>query len=157
MRIKSMRGHSSRQGRRKAFTFLEIMFVVVIIGVLAGIVATSSVGRGHKARMEATRLQMVHIDSALAQFEMHLGRFPDTREGLQALLTRPSSISEQTWDGPYLKADGGELPRDGWRNPFGYRSPGEHGGHYDLWSPGPDGREGTDDDITNWSRAEGGR
>jgi len=145
-----LRGSGSFRGPMRAFTFLEIMFVVVIIGILLAVALPRFSGQSNQARIQATRLQMGNIRTALAQFEMHVGRYPDTREGLAALVERPSGVSEELWEGPYLDAEGGELPRDAWRNEFGYRSPGEHNRDYDLWSPGPDGREGTEDDITNW-------
>lgn len=148
--MKRLEGLRSGRNARRAFTFLEIMFVVVIIGILLAVALPRFSGQSNQARIASTRLQMSNIRTALAQFEMHVGRYPDTREGLQALVTRPSNVSEELWQGPYLDTEGGELPRDAWRNPFNYRSPGEHNRDYDLWSAGPDGREGTDQDITNW-------
>ncbi len=144
--------HGSKVVRtlHRAFTFLEIMFVVVIIGILMGVAMVNISKRSQQARINTTLLQMASFDTALGQFEVHVGRYPETREGLQALITRPSSVAESMWDGPYLKLKGGELPRDRWGNAFGYRSPGTHNADYDLWSLGPDGREGTEDDITNW-------
>lgn len=138
----------TRRGRR-AFTFLEIMFVVVIIGILMGVAVSNYTNKANKARINSTKLQLDNIHSALAQFEMHVGRFPDTREGLQALLVRPANVSEQSWEGPYLTLRGdAEQPTDAWHNPLEYRAPGEKNRDYDLWSWGPDGRDGTEDDIT---------
>jgi general secretion pathway protein G len=148
--MKRLNGTCRDRRSLRAFTFLEIMFVVVIIGILLAVALPRFSGQTNQARMQATRLQMGNIRTALSQFEMHVGRYPDTREGLQALVVRPSNVSEQLWEGPYLDAEGGQLPTDAWKNPFNYRSPGEHNKDYDLWSAGPDGREGTEDDITNW-------
>ncbi len=147
---KRFSGAGSHRAPLRAFTFLEIMFVVVIIGILLAVALPRFSGQTNQARMASTRLQMGNIRTALAQFEMHVGRFPDTREGLQALVVRPSSVSDELWEGPYLDTEGAELPMDSWRNAFNYRSPGENNRDYDLWSAGPDGREGTEDDITNW-------
>jgi general secretion pathway protein G len=144
-----MRNQTGRWRGRQGFTFLEIMFVVVIIGILLGVAVTNYTNKSNKARINSTKLQLDNIHSALAQFEMHVGRFPDTREGLQALLVRPANVSEQSWEGPYLTLRGdAEQPTDVWGNPLAYRAPGEKNRDYDLWSWGPDGRDGTEDDIT---------
>lgn len=137
---------------RRGFTFLEIMFVVVIIGILLAVAVPRMTGRARKAQEQATAMQIRNIGTALKQFEMHVGRFPDTREGLQALLERPSNVAEEQWEGPYL--DGEELPKDAWKKEFNYRAPGEHSRDFDLWSNGPDTQEGTDDDIVNWSKTK---
>ena len=81
-----------------------------------------------------------------------MGRFPDTDEGIDALLQRKQEVDNERYDGPYLDND---IIRDPWGNPFEYRSPGEiHEEGYDLWSRGPDdlddeGKEGSDD-LKNW-------
>ncbi len=138
----------TRRGRR-AFTFLEIMFVVVIIGILMGVAVSRYVGKTTDSRIKSTQMQMEQVHSSLAMFEMHVGRFPDTREGLQALLVKPSNVPDQVWEGPYLTLRGeAEQVKDVWGNPLAYRAPGEKNRDYDLWSWGPDGRDGTEDDIT---------
>ncbi|MCB2155625.1 type II secretion system major pseudopilin GspG [bacterium] len=142
--------HNNR-GRR-GFTFLEIMFVVVIIGVLLAIVGPRLAGKSKKARIQAAKTQIHNIKLGLSQFEMHLGRFPDTNEGLEALFEEPSDAPEGMWEGPYLDAD--SVPKDQWGHEFRYRAPGEHSKDYDLWSDGPDGQEGTDDDVTSWTKKE---
>jgi general secretion pathway protein G len=137
--------------RRKAFTFLEIMFVVVIIGILLSIVGPRLVGKSEKARVAATKMQMKNIMTALQQYEMHIGTFPTTSQGLKALFERPSDVSEDDWDGPYM--DGGyEGLKDAWKHEFTYKYPGEHSKDYDLLSKGHDNQEGTEDDITNWQK-----
>ncbi len=154
MRQREGNRRSAARQNREAFTFLEIMFVVVIIGILMGVAMTSIAKRGQTARINAASLQLKNFDTALAHYELHVGRFPETRDGLLALVTRPSSVPEKAWDGPYLKLDGGVLPRDPWHNAYNYRSPGQQNEDYDLWSLGPDGIEGTADDITNWGQSE---
>ena len=133
---------------KRGFTFLEIMFVVVIIGILAAIVGPNLVGKSEKARITTTRAQMNSIKTTLQQFEMGVGRFPTTEEGLEALVKCPSEVSEDMWDGPYLE----EIPKDGWGNDFVYKYPGDNAVYYDLYSYGPDGQEETEDDITNWKK-----
>lgn len=135
--------------RRHAFTFLEIMFVVVIIGILLAVAAPRLTGKSKKARIQATRLQMHNIEAALKEYEMHIGAFPGSSDGLESLLDPPSNVDETQWDGPYL--DGNNLPTDSWGHEFHYRYPGENSRDFDLWSSGPDGQEGSEDDIKNWS------
>ena len=78
---------------------------------------------------------------------MQIGDYPSSDEGLQALLTAPPSKADK-WQGPYLEVQGGKLPLDPWKNPYQYRYPGTHNkGSYDLWSMGPDGKDGTDNNI----------
>lgn len=138
-----IRNHQHSRG----FTFLEIMFVVVIIGILLAVAVPQFTGRSQEAQIRAAEVSMRNISTALAEFEMRVGRFPTTNEGLGALVERPPNVSENVWRRPFLD----ETPRDPWGNEFHYRSPGQHRpDSYDLWSAGPDGQEGTDDDIRNW-------
>ncbi len=148
MRETDWRGSTGFCGRR-GFTFLEIMFVVVIIGILLAIVGPRLVGRSQKARIGAAHMQLKNIQTALQQYEMHIGSFPDTNQGLKALLEKPSDVDEKEWDGPYL--EGTVLPRDPWGNEFQYKEPGEHTKDYDLWSYGPDKQDNTADDVKNWT------
>lgn len=137
-----------RSGSRSStgFTLIEIMLVVVIIGILAAVIGPKLTGRARSAQEEATRSSIKGMDTALGMFEVKAGRFPTTEEGLQALISRPSDLTEDQWDGPYLKET--TLPLDPWKEEFVYRSPGEDGKDYDLFSKGPDKQEGTADDIT---------
>ena len=141
-----------RRTKRQGFTFLELMFVVVIIGILLSIVVPRLAGKSEKARIAATNAQINSIATALQTFEMNAGRFPTTEEGLKALVERPADIPEGDWQGPYLTKK--VVPKDVWKEPFVYRCPGEHGIDYDIFSKGPDRQEGTEDDITNWEEEE---
>lgn len=137
--------HFSVKSTRAGFTLIEIMLVVVIIGILAAVIGPRLSGRTKGAAVSATRQSIKGIETALGLFEVKATRFPTTEEGLEALLTKPSDLHDDEWDGPYLR----ELPRDGFREEFIYRSPGEITEEYDIISKGPDKREGTEDDITN--------
>ena len=140
-------------GTRKGFTFLEIMFVVVIIGILVGIAVPSLTGKSKKARIIATRATMKGIETALQDYEMNVGGFPTSEQGLEALVKCPSDVAPEDWgDNQYLK----EIPKDAWNQEFIFKCPGEHNSDYDLSSKGPDRQEGTDDDIKNW-KDEGGQ
>ena len=130
---------------KRAFTLIELMLVVIIIGVLAAMVMPRLVGRSEQARISAAKADVnANIPLALDLFEMDSGRFPTTEEGLAALRSNPSSLPN--WKGPYLKKE----PKDPWGRLYVYKSPGTHNSDYDLLSCGPNGNEGDNDDIGNW-------
>lgn len=128
-----------------AFTLTELMLVVVIIGILAALVIPKIAGNSERARVTAATADINGgIKSALGQYEIDNGFYP---KSLQDLLVQPSNA--KNWHGPYLD----KLPVDPWSNPYIYYFPGKHNQNgYDLLSVGPDGKEGTDDDIVNWTK-----
>jgi general secretion pathway protein G len=137
-------------GKRKsaiesAFTLTEIMLVVVIIGILAALVIPKIAGQSERARVTAATADINGgIKSALGQYEVDNGFYP---KSLQDLITQPANA--KNWHGPYLD----KLPTDPWGNPYVYYCPGKHNVNaYDLLSVGPDGKEGTDDDVVNWTK-----
>ena len=137
-----------RKSRKKilGFTLLELLVVILILGLLAGIVIPRIVGRVDQAKYESTRIQLKALKSALEQFRMDNGFYPTTEQGLRALVEKPEIPPfPKRWHS-YLD----ELPMDGWGNEFVYFSPGEKGRPYELFSVGPDGIEGTEDDISVW-------
>jgi general secretion pathway protein G len=135
-------------GRRfllKAFTLIELMIVVIIIGVLAAMVVPKLSGRSEEARRSVAKADIeLNIPTALKLYEVDNGAFPTTEEGLDALLAVPSSA--RNWKGPYCE----KLPVDPWGKEYAYKSPGVHRpGDYDLFSLGRDGVE-SGDDVVNW-------
>ncbi len=134
----------------KAFTLLEIMMVVIIIGIMAALVVPRMAGQKTRAQKAKAMNEIDSLKTALKTFEMHVGRYPTSEEGLQALMEKPSDVNEQEWDGPYLDAN--EVPKDPWGNDYQYVSPGQNNKDFDLWSFGPDKQDGTEDDITNWTK-----
>jgi general secretion pathway protein G len=131
---------------REGFTLVEILLVVIIIGILAAIVVPRLAGKTQRARMGAAKMTIQSVATSLESFELDLGRYPTTEEGIEALIVRPSGLAtEDEWHGPYLK----ELPLDAWNRPLIYKFPSDRGVDYDLVSVGPDGQEGTEDDVRN--------
>lgn len=137
----------TNRNSRNAFTLIELLLVLVILTVLAALVAPRFAGRSEQARITAAKTDISRLETALATFEIDNGRYPTSDEGLAALVTAPSSLAN--WHGPYIERG---LPKDPWGNPYVYRCPGVHNPNgFDLYSYGPDGREGNDD-ITNWTQ-----
>ncbi len=109
--------------------------------------ATASEDRAQRDRTAKARLDIANIETAVQAFELDCGRFPTTEEGLEALVTKPQVI--QNWHGPYLR----DLPKDPWGQAYVYRYPSMHEGvSFEMFSPGPDGIAGNEDDIGNWEQ-----
>lgn len=137
---------------QKGFTLLEIIVVVFILSLLAAIVAPKIIGRTDDARIAEAKVQIRNFETALKLFKMDNAFYPDTQQGLEALVEKPASgtIPQKYRDGGYLEQK--KIPLDPWGNPYVYVSPGLHG-DYDLMSYGGDGKEGgegKDADITSW-------
>jgi general secretion pathway protein G len=138
--------------RASGFTLLEIIVVVFILSLLAAIVAPRIIGRTDDARIADARIQIKNLETALKLFKMDNGFYPDSEQGLDALIEKPSTgkISSKYREGGYLEQK--RIPADPWGNPYLYVSPGIHG-DFDIISYGADGKEGgsgKDADITSW-------
>ncbi len=126
---------------RAGFTLIELMIVIVILGLLAALVAPKFLKSGEEAKVTTTQVQMKNIEEALKLYKLHNSVFPTTEQGLKALVEKPETEPvPKNWKGPYMD----EVPKDAWGNDFIYISDGKH---FTLISPGPDGEEGTEDDI----------
>jgi len=133
---------------RRAFTLIELMLVLVILATLSAIVVPKFTGQSKKAKITAAKTQISQLAVALDAFEIDVGRYPTNVEGLRALVEKPTAEAEG-WQQPYLSRD---IPLDPWGSEYVYRCPGQYNQDgYDLYSYGPDGKLGGDDDITNWS------
>lgn len=146
-----MRARRELRATRRAFTLLEILVVLAIIGLLVGLSVTKVTGILDNKNIEVTQVFVQNtLKTPLVAYRLNMGDYPSTAEGLQALITAPSSKSDR-WSGPYLDVKGGKLQLDPWQEPYQYRYPGvKNKMGYDLWSKGPDKTDGTADDIGNW-------
>ncbi|MBN2143706.1 MAG: type II secretion system major pseudopilin GspG [Candidatus Aureabacteria bacterium] len=142
--------------RNEGFTLIEIMLVVIIIGILAGIILPRLSGKTNEARISAAKADINGtLSTALDLYELDTGKYPSTEQGLHALLEKPADSSvPQNWKGPYLKKK--QVLKDPWSREYLYESPGKNNQDYDLASAGPDGNMGTEDDITNWDNDRNG-
>jgi len=134
------------------FTLIELMVVIVILGILAGLIVPRLMGRPEEAKQLKARMQIESLETTLKLYKLDNGAYPDTEQGLQALVERPEAgNAPKKWrEGGYLEK--GKVPMDPWGNEFVYLSPGLQG-DYDIVSYGADGvpgGEGKDKDINNW-------
>lgn len=129
---------------RDAFTLVEIMLVVIIIGALAAMIIPRFAGRGEEAKVKVAKTDIdANIATALKLYELDNGSFPTTEQGLQALLVKPATNPiPENWNGPYIEKE----PLDPWGHPYIYVSPGVHRPDYDLSSKGNNGTS----EISNW-------
>lgn len=138
------------QGKYYGFTLIELMVVIVILGILAGLIIPRLTDKPDKARVVKAKLQMQNLSMALKQFKLDNGFYPDTEQGLESLVHRPS-IGRQPKNYPergYIS----QVPKDPWGNDYIYICPGEHG-DFDLLCLGADGEEGGQGfaaDIKSW-------
>jgi len=136
----------------RGFTLIELMVVIVILGILAGLIVPRIMGRPDEARRAKARIQLESLETALKLYKLDNGNYPTTEQGLQALVEAPTvgTLSKNWRQGGYLEK--GKVPKDPWDNDFDYISPGAHG-DYDLSSRGADnepGGEGKNKDINSW-------
>jgi general secretion pathway protein G len=138
----------SNHQKQAGFTLLEIMVVIVILGILASMVLPNLLGNKEKAERQKVVSDITTLESAMDMYKLDNSRYPTTDQGLEALVSKPDVDPQPRnyrEDG-YIK----RLPSDPWGNTYLLLSPGENG-KYDLFSPGLDGEEGTEDDIGNWN------
>jgi general secretion pathway protein G len=138
---------------QKGFTLIEIMVVVIILAMLAGLVLPRIIGQEEKARVETAKIQIRSLESALDGYKLDNGFYPTTDQGLDALIKKPESgrVPMKWREGGYLKP--ARVPKDPWDHDYHYYSPGNEGRDYELISYGADGEpggEGKSADIESW-------
>jgi general secretion pathway protein G len=142
----------NKHRKQAGFTLIELMVVVVIIAILAGLIIPRFMGETDKAKQAKAKMQIESLESALKMYKLDNGSYPTTEQGLKALVETPTvgNLPKNWRQGGYLEK--GKVPKDPWDNEYVYVSPGSHG-DFDLSSLGADGEpggEGFDKDINNW-------
>lgn len=138
MKVKNNRG----------FTLLELLVVLGIIALLAGIVGPQVMKHMGASKTKAARVQIEDLSASLDMYKLDVGKYPSSEQGLAALVEKPTD--GKRWNGPYLRKV--KVPKDPWTQEYRYVSPGEHG-KFDISSYGADekeGGEGEDQDINSW-------
>lgn len=137
--------------KRRGLTLIELVVVLIVIGLLAGLVAPQILGRVSDAKITTAKTQIELLGVALENYRLDNGVYPSTQQGLGALRAKPSGVPDaRNWRGPYLKK---AVPADPWGRAYLYKSPGDKDqAGFDLMTPGRDGQpggSGEDADLTN--------
>ncbi|AZG71596.1 type II secretion system major pseudopilin GspG [Shewanella livingstonensis] len=137
-----------QHNKQRGFTLLEVMVVIVILGILASMVVPNLMGNKDKADQQKAVSDIVALENALDMYKLDNSIYPTTEQGLDALVQKPNSSPEPRnfREGGYVK----RLPQDPWRSDYLLLSPGENG-KIDIFSAGPDGQPGSEDDIGSWN------
>ncbi len=147
--VKSWSLLKCRRHARRGFSMLEILVVLVIIGILISYVGPRVLGRASQARQQKAFADFRTIETALKIYRLDNYRYPNTAEGLEALVRRPDSGGARNWkDGGYID----RLPKDPWGQAYSYQQPGQHG-EIDIATLGADGLiggDGENKDLGNW-------
>lgn len=135
----------------KGFSLVEVMVVIAIIGILATMVLPNVLGNQERANQQKVIADIVALENALAQYHLDNNRYPTTEQGLEALVNRPNLDPQPRnyRNGGYIR----RLPQDPYGNDYLLLNPGEYS-DVDIFSPGPDGQSGTDDDYGSWMIGE---
>jgi general secretion pathway protein G len=133
----------SKQKSTGAFTLVEIMVVVIILGILAATIIPQFIGSSQDAKVAAAKASVAELESAVDRFYVQMDRYPTADEGLNVLVDPPANDEDKKWRGPYVK----QLRDDPWSHPYQYACPGtHHPTSFDIWSAGGDGKS----EIGNW-------
>lgn len=148
---------SRHPSRSRGFTLLEMLVVLVIIGLIAGLVGPRLFAKVDSSKVQTAGVQIKLLRGAIESMRLDLGAYPSAEQGLDLLVTAPTDAKlRERWKGPYLDE---AVPMDPWGNPYQYRIPGEDGRPFSIVSLGADGKpggEGNDADIGLGKRGETG-
>jgi len=139
---------ADRRRHRHGFTLMEVLLVMAILVMLGALVVSNFMGIFAKSKVDTATTQMVLFKTPLDTYQLHMGSYPSTDIGLQALRESPSdAVALQKYAGPYLKA---AIPKDPWGGDYQYElvtDPASGQAGYKIWSNGPDQQSGNDDDV----------
>ncbi|HEY9040964.1 MAG TPA: type II secretion system major pseudopilin GspG [Rheinheimera sp.] len=137
-----------QNNKQRGFTLLEVMVVIVILGIIASMVVPNLIGNQEQAARQKAVVDIQQLESALDMYRLRNGFYPTTEQGMQALVTAPTSqpVPRAFPDGGFIR----RLPKDPWDEDYILISPGQVG-RIDILTKGPDRTAGTDDDIGNWN------
>jgi general secretion pathway protein G len=147
-RIGSSSGKAFRRSNRCGYTILELLVVMGILAMLAGLAVPQAIRYFSRAKSETAQLQVTNLVSAVEMYYLDMGKYPPQDMGLKALVEAPGG--EAKWAGPYIKK--ADALMDPWGKTYTYRFPGQHGA-FDIFSLGRDGQQGgtgEDKDLTSW-------
>jgi len=142
--------HGWAHRRSSGFTLMELLVVLAILGLLAGLVGPAVLNKLGGAKTKTAGIQIRDLEQALEMYKLDVGRFPSTAEGLAALVDKPADAAG--WNGPYLKKS--KIPLDPWGQEYHYKYPGDQG-EFDIFTYGQNnapGGDGEDADVGNWDR-----
>ncbi len=133
---------------QRGFSLIEVMVVLLIIGIMASMVAPQILGNQEEAQLKKAAVDIQQLEGAMEMYKLRNNSFPTTEQGLESLVSAPSiePIPRNYPEGGFIR----RLPDDPWGNPYQLLSPGEMG-MVDIFTNGPDGEPGTEDDIGNWN------
>lgn len=145
---KTMNTRERQRRRRHGFTLIELLLVLIILAIILALVVPNLLGRRAEAERRAAQVQIGLLEGALQHYQLDMGDFPQGDDGIAALYTNPAG-EDTRWRGPYLEE---KALQDPWGQPYRYEWPTQRlSTKPALWSVGPDGQDGTPDDITNWA------
>jgi general secretion pathway protein G len=140
-----MRKQAHRRRQRAGFTLMEVLLVLVILVMLGSLAVSAFTGTRDRADRDTAKSQVELIDRVAKKFQFDMRRYPAS---FDELMQTPSDAKPGRWAGPYLDR---QVPLDPWDNPYQIVSPGQYNlDSVDVWSMGPDGASGSEDDIGNW-------
>jgi len=144
LKLKKLKNDIAQDG----FSFIEILIIIVIMAGIAAIVGPALFGRLDEAKVDTAKIQMKSIAAALDQYHLDNNTYPDTEQGLEAIISRPEvGKIPNNWNGPYLK--GKKVPSDPWKNDYFYQSDGDTITLGSFGSDGEEGGDGSKADITH--------
>lgn len=140
---------ADRRRRRHGFTLMEVLLVMAILVMLGALVVSNFMGIFAKSKVDTAQTQMLLFKTPLDTYQLHMGSYPSTELGLQALREMPTdAVAQAKYAGPYLKA---AIPKDPWDGEYQYElgtDPASGQAGYKIWSNGPDQQSGNDDDVS---------